>query len=138
VLNKVDVAERGQVAALLGRYPRAVAVSAKGGQALAELAQAASRALSRGFLDVDVETGVDNGRLLAQLASYGEVLSKRYTDSRVIVHCRIPERAMAQLRSTDTYVRPHGANGRGEKNGQARSGETPGASGPTSNGDPRN
>ena len=41
---------------------------------------------------------MENGRLLAQLSSYGEVLSKRYTDSRVIVHCRIPERAMGHLR----------------------------------------
>ena len=67
-----------------------------------------SEALSHSFLDVDVETGVDNGRLLAMLASHGEVLSKRYTDSRVIVHCRIPERAMSHLRGPDTQIRPHG------------------------------
>ncbi len=112
VLNKVDAADRGNVAALMGRFPRAVAISAMSGQGLEELAAAVSRALSHSFLDIDVETGVDNGRLLAQLASYGEVLSKRYNDSRVIVHCRIPERAMGHLRSADTYIRPHGsANG---------------------------
>jgi len=123
VLNKIDAADRGQVAALLGRYPRALAVSAKKGQGMPELTQAVSRALSHGFLDVDVETGVDNGRLLAQLASYGEVLSKRYTDSRVIVHCRIPERALSHLRYADTYIRPHGranaatADGNGQPTG---------------------
>jgi GTP-binding protein HflX len=109
VINKVDAADRGQVAALMGRYPRAVGISAKSGQGLEELATAVSRALSHGFLDIDVETGVENGKLLAQLASYGEVLSKRYNDSRVIVHCRIPERAMGHLRSADTYIRPHGS-----------------------------
>ena len=33
--------------------------------------------------------GVDNGRLLAYLAAHGEILSKKYPDERVIVHCRI-------------------------------------------------
>ena len=44
------------------------------------MAAAVSEALSRSFLDVDVETGVDNGRLLAYLAAHGEVLSKQYHD----------------------------------------------------------
>ncbi len=118
VLNKTDMADRSLVAGLLGRYPQAVAVSAKTGDGIAQLANEVSRALSHGFLDVDVETGVSNGRLLAQLSSYGEVLSKRYTDSRVIVHCRIPERALGHVRSPDTYIRPH-ANGAAGSNGMA-------------------
>jgi GTP-binding protein HflX len=127
VLNKVDVADRGQVAGLLGRYPRALPVSAHTRQGIAELTSAVSRVLSHGFLDVDVETGVDNGRLLAQLASYGEVLSKRYADSRVIVHCRVPERALGHLRSADTYIRPHGRASGASADGNGRpSGETGG------------
>ena len=119
VLNKVDVADRGQLAAIKSRYPHALAVSAYTGQGLDALAAAVSQALSHSFLDVDVETGVENGRLLALLSNHGEVLSKRYTDSRVIVHCRIPERAMGHLRGTDAVIRPHGrpagesANGNG-------------------------
>jgi GTP-binding protein HflX len=108
VLNKIDMADRALVAGLMDRYPRTVAVSAKSGEGISKLAQEVSHALSDGFLDVDVETGVENGRLLALLANYGEVLSKRYTDSRVIVHCRIPQRALGHLRSADTYIRPHG------------------------------
>jgi GTP-binding protein HflX len=108
VLNKVDMAERGQVAAIKSRYPHAVAVSAYTGQGIDALATAVSQALSHVFLAVDVETGVENGRLLACLASHGEVLSKRYTDSRVIVHCRIPERALGNLRADDAEIRPHG------------------------------
>ena len=108
VLNKVDVADRGQLAAIMSRYPHALAVSAHTGQGIDQLAAAVSQALSHNFLDVDVETGVENGRLLAMLSSHGEVLSKRYTDSRVIVHCRIPERAMGHLRGTDAVIRPHG------------------------------
>ena len=124
VLNKIDAADRGEVAVLMGRYPHAVAVSAHTGQGIAELEQAVSRELSHGFLDVDVETGVENGRLLALLSNYGEVLSKRYTDSRVIVHCRIPERAMGHLRQADVYIRPHGRTAAAtEANGEAAAAE---------------
>ena len=108
VLNKVDVTERGQLTVLLGRYPHAVPVSAHTGQDIDRLAAAVSKALSHGFLDVDVETGIENGRLLATLATHGEVLSKRYTDSRVIVHCRIPERALGYLHAEQVDIRPHG------------------------------
>ncbi len=66
---------------------------------------------------MDVETRVDNGRLLAQLACHGEVLSKRYTDTRVIVHCRIPERALGNLRYADTQIRPHGKTPSAASNG---------------------
>ena len=38
--------------------------------------------LSHNFLDLDVETGVENGRLLAQLSAFGEVLSQRYSRRR--------------------------------------------------------
>jgi GTP-binding protein HflX len=117
VLNKTDAADRGQVAAILSRYPRALAVSARTRAGIDELEAAVSQALSHSFLDVDVETGVDNGRLLALLSSYGEVLSKRYSDSRVIVHCRIPERAMGHLRHTDAEIRPHFRPGASSANG---------------------
>jgi GTP-binding protein HflX len=75
------------------------------------LAAAASEALSHNFLDIDVETGVENGRLLAALSARGEVLSRRYVDNRVVVHCRIPQRALAHLHSPDTTIRPHQRGG---------------------------
>lgn len=126
VLNKVDVADRGQVATILGRYPRAIPVSAYSGQGIDQLSQAVSEALSHGFLDIDVETGVENGRLMALLSSHGEVLSKRYTDTRVIVHCRVPQRAIMHLRGADTTIRPHGQTG--ELNGNGHSGDSDAAS----------
>jgi GTP-binding protein HflX len=111
VLNKVDAADRGQIAALKSRYPHALGISARNGKGLDELGQAVSQALSHSFLDLDVETGVDNGRLLAMLSVHGEVLSKHYMDSRVVVHCRIPQRAMSHLYGANTTIRPHQANG---------------------------
>jgi GTP-binding protein HflX len=109
VLNKIDAADRGQIASIMARYPHALRISAHSGQGIDELKAAVSQALSHGFLDVDVETGVDNGRLLAMLSSHGEVLSKRYVDSRVFVHCRVPQRALGHLRGGDVIIRPHGA-----------------------------
>jgi len=113
VLNKVDaLADRGQLDGLLNRYPNAVAVSARKGQGLGQLAGAVSEALSRNFLDVDIETGVGNGRLLAYLAAHGEVLSKQFSETRVVVHCRIPQKHLSQISDEQTVVRPH-ANGNG-------------------------
>jgi GTP-binding protein HflX len=120
VLNKSDAAEPGQLSALLSRYPRAVPISARTGQGADRLAQAVSESLSHGFLDVDVETSVSNGRLLALLSTYGEVLSKRYNDSRVIVHCRVPQRSLAHLFGPDTTIREHATNGSLGGNGNGR------------------
>ncbi len=126
VLNKCDATDRGQLAAIRSRYPHALPVSAHTGEGIDKLSAAVSQMLSHNFLDIDVETGVENGRLLALLSSHGEVLSKRYTDTRVIVHCRIPERAMGHLRGAHADIRPHGqvaATAGG--NGHARSAAVP-------------
>jgi GTP-binding protein HflX len=107
VLNKVDAAaSRHQIDRLLARYPNAVPLSARTGQGLPQLAATVSDALSRNFLDVDVETGVDNGRLLAYLAAHGEVLSKRYQDSRVVVHCRMSREHLGRIHEEATVIRP--------------------------------
>ncbi len=119
VLNKVDAAEdRGQVEMLRARYPNAVPISARRKIGLEKLADVVSQALSRGFVDVDIETAVDNGRLLAYLAANGEVLSQRYNDSRVIVHCRISQLHLGRLHDDRAVIRPHtNANGNGSSNG---------------------
>ena len=46
-------------------YPPAIPVSARTGEGLSRLAAAVSDALTHHFLDVDIETDVANGRLLA-------------------------------------------------------------------------
>jgi GTP-binding protein HflX len=92
VLNKADALEGpARMEGLLRRYPNAIPLSARTGLGIPQLAVAVSDALSRTFLDVDVEMGVENGRAMAYLAAHGEILSKQYHDSKVIVHCRIPQ-----------------------------------------------
>jgi GTP-binding protein HflX len=117
VVNKIDaLPDRLRLDGILSRYPNAVPISAQTGFGLSNLAAAVSEALSRSFLDVDVEIGVENGRLMAYLAAHGEVLSKKYHDSRVVVHCRIPSQHLGRIQDGSLGVRPH-------RNGGVESGQ---------------
>jgi GTP-binding protein HflX len=106
VINKIDaVPDRARLEGLLGRYPGAVTISARTGRGLPQLATAVSDALSRSFADVEVEMGVENGRLMAYLEAHGEVLSKRYHDTRAIIHCRIPQEYLGRIEEDGIVVR---------------------------------
>jgi GTP-binding protein HflX len=110
VLNKVDaVADRASLAPVLKRYPNAILLSARTREGIDRLHVAVSDALSRSFADLDVETSVANGRMLAYLAAHGEVLERRYADERVIVHVRIPQRHLGSLHEPGTRFWPHEA-----------------------------
>jgi GTP-binding protein HflX len=105
VLNKVDSPEAvDRLGGLQQRYPNAIAISARTGLGIDRLMQAVSDAMSRNFCDLDVETSVDNGKLLAYLAAHGEILSRRYNEDRVTVHCRIPERHLGRVRESALSV----------------------------------
>lgn len=113
-LNKVDLVDDPvKVEALRNRYPNAVEISAETGEGLSRLASKVSDALSRDFLDLEIELDVGNGRLLAYLAQHGEVLSRTFVENRVTVHCRISEKHLGKLQnSPDVMTRPYvGANG---------------------------
>jgi len=115
VLNKVDsLPDPQRLDGLLNRYSNAIPISARSGTGLDRLAAAVADALSRAFLDVDVEMGVENGWAQAYLAAHGEVLSKRYTESRVIVHCRIPRSHLNRMDHGGISVRAHHADGNGD------------------------
>jgi GTPase len=143
VLNQIDrVREPGFLEGLKVRYPTAIAVSARSGEGLPRLATAVSDALTQHFLDVDVETDVANGRLLAYLAQHGEILSRTYTGERVSIHCRLPRKYVGRIRPDDAVIRPRvtavhrNGNGNGHGNGALHAsgaahhnGETVGGSG---------
>lgn len=117
-LNKVDsVEDRLRVETLLSRYPNAVAVSARTGEGLSRLATKVSETLSSDFLDLEIDMDAGNGRLLAYLSQFGEVLSRTFAENRVTVHCRIAQKYMGQLRNgPEVSVRPYLGNGK--SNGQ--------------------
>ncbi len=132
VLNQVDaIAEHGTLDRLKDRYPSAIAVSARTGEGLNRLAVAVSEALTHHFQDVDIEIDVANGRLLAALATNGEILSRTYTDDRVSIHCRMPRKFLGQVSPQEAQIklRSNGqvwvrdgeepANGFAESNGLA-------------------
>jgi len=106
VLNKIDHLRAAPlVEGMLRKYPNAIPISARSGEGFDRLAHAASDALSRTFVDVEVETTAANGKLIAFLQGHSEVLSMRYLGDRVIVHCRIPERFLGRLSGDDTTLR---------------------------------
>lgn len=108
VINKLDqMSEEGLWEEILERYPGAIGISAKTGQGLENFSQAVADALSRFFADIDVEMGVDNGRLMAYLARHGEVLTREYEGERLTMHCRIPQRFMGQVRGDGVTVTDH-------------------------------
>ena len=77
---------------------------ARRGEGLTRLATTVSNALTQHFLDVDVETDVANGRLLAYLAQHGEILSRTFTDDRVSVHCRLPRKYAGRIRPDEAVI----------------------------------
>lgn len=109
VLNKIDAVDDAvHLEALRNRYPNAIEISARAGQGMSDFAQRVSRAMSRDFHDVEIDMAVSNGRLLAYLAKYGEVLSKTYADDRMIVHCRISQRHLGPIReNNDVHIQPY-------------------------------
>lgn len=106
VVNKIDrLASETSLGGIINRYPNAIPVSARERIGFEQLAYRVSDALSRTFCDVDVETGVENGKLVAYLSAHGEVLSKRYEDQRVIVHCRIPQKHLGRIKGSGAIIR---------------------------------
>ncbi|NMC21040.1 MAG: GTPase HflX [Thermogutta sp.] len=93
VINKVDkVEDRAALHALTQRYPHAIPISARTGEGLHRLSATVSESLARRFLELEIETLVENGRLTAFLAHHGEIFSHRYgSDGRTVIHCRLPE-----------------------------------------------
>ena len=113
VLNKVDRLEnRADLTPILQRYPHAIPVSARTKEGFDQLHQAVSDALSSSFHEINVTTGVANGRMLAYLAAHAEIMSKQYDeDNHVVIHCRIPGRHLGRLREEGTTVTIAGASG---------------------------
>lgn len=107
VINKIDqIEDRVRVDSLLAKYPHSIGISAKTGEGVGQLASAVAEALSRAYVDVDVEMGVENGRTLALLAAHGEILSRQYVDGRVRVHCRIAKAFLGRVYDEGVSIAP--------------------------------
>ncbi|GAA4439489.1 GTPase HflX [Bremerella cremea] len=110
VLNKIDrIEDSRQLEQLQARFPRAVPVSAYSGEGLDKLAIAVSDALSKSFSDVEIEAPVENGKLVAYCATHGEIVSKRYGNEKLFVHCRIPTAHLGRIENQNpgVVIRPY-------------------------------
>ncbi|MGQ9562102.1 MAG: GTPase HflX [Thermogutta sp.] len=99
VINKIDrMTDPARLHRVMERYPNALPVSAKTGEGLVRLSTMVAELLARKFIEVDVETGVGNGKLLAFLITHGELIHESYHDGdRVTVRCRLPEQYLSQV-----------------------------------------
>jgi GTP-binding protein HflX len=99
VLNKTDALESSEaLTVLLEKYPNAVPISAKNGSGFEQLTARVSETLSKEFFDLTITMPIGNGRLEAMLAREGEVLSSKYDETSAVIHCRIPQHVLGQLR----------------------------------------
>lgn len=107
VLNKIDSISSPRVLnRVLDRYPHAIPVSAKTQTGIEPLREAVGEALSREFLDVEIDVAHHDGKLLAYLSAKGKVESRDYHDSHVTVRVRMPAGAMGEVRRSAIAVTP--------------------------------
>lgn len=105
VINKIDQMPTPQLLdVILNRYPHAIAISAVTKEGFDSLSMAVSDALSRSFLELNVQTDVANGKLMAFIAAHGEILSKQFSETEVSIHCRLPVKFAGQIDRTQATV----------------------------------
>lgn len=107
VLNKIDQAEPSILEQLKNWYPNAVQVSARDRTGLLELHEVVSDALSRSFVNVDIEFPVSDGKLMAYLADKGEIISTHYGAEKVLIHCRISQEDLGRISHPDVSIGAH-------------------------------
>lgn len=109
VLNKADkVPDRSFLDVLKAHHDESVVVSAAQGDGLDRLEQAVREALHERALDAEVETGVENGRVLAYLAQHATIRDRTYDADRVLLQCLLPRRCLDFLNEHGALVRAHG------------------------------
>jgi GTP-binding protein HflX len=105
VLNKADrVPDRSFLDVLRAHHRDSIAISAARSEGLDRLEQAVREALNEQALDAEVETGVENGRVLAYLAQHAQIHGRTYAADRVLLHCRLPRRCLDFLSENGARV----------------------------------
>jgi GTP-binding protein HflX len=118
VLNKVDAIYGSQsLNRILDRYPHAVPVSAKTQQGFDNFIERVGQALSREFLDIEVDIAHADGRLLSYLSEKSEVISRHYGDDFVTLNVRIPAGAMGPVKRSALEIRTRDRVGETSENG---------------------
>jgi GTP-binding protein HflX len=108
VLNKSDkVPDRSYLDVLKAHHAESVSISAAQHEGLDRLEAAVREALSDRALEAEVETGVENGRVLAYLAQHAQIHDRTYDDGRVRLQCHLPRRCLEFLFENGVSVISH-------------------------------
>jgi GTP-binding protein HflX len=111
VLNKADRVEDALSLRVLERaFPEAVACSAKTGAGLDALGAAVERAIAGRFVEMDLAIPAGDGRTLAALARYGQILSRAYDDGTARVRARVSVREVKKFERFRAGAAPGGAD----------------------------
>jgi GTP-binding protein HflX len=98
VLNKTDKIEDPMRLDLVEReHPGSVAVSARTGEGLEDLARTVMERLAGPPAEVSVRADAADGRLLAWLDHHAVILDKHIEDGAIVERVRLPERLIAEL-----------------------------------------
>jgi GTP-binding protein HflX len=109
VLNKVDrVPDRSYLDVLRAHHDESITISAGQHDGLDRLEQAVREVLHERALDAEVETGVENGLVLAYLAQHAQIRDRSYDADRVLLQCRLPRRCLDFLSEHGAQVRTNG------------------------------
>jgi GTP-binding protein HflX len=105
VLNKIDrLTDPMRLTILQARHPNAIGVSAVKRLGLEELSNAVIGALSRDFVDSEVQVDAANGRVLAYLNAHAEIYRQEYRENKVIVSCYLPRHLLHHIQGPDVQV----------------------------------
>ncbi|MFH5822558.1 GTPase HflX [Georgenia sp. AZ-5] len=99
VLNKADLAAPEDLAALRTRYPESVAVSARTGQGIEELAHRIAELLPRPAEEVDLVVPYPRGDLVSRAHTDGEILHEEYVEGGTRLQARVDPELAADLRA---------------------------------------
>jgi GTP-binding protein HflX len=111
VLNKIDrLPDRSFLDVLRANHEGSIAISATKREGLDRLEQAVREALSEQAMDAEVETGVENGRVLAYLTHHAHIHDRIYEENRVRVRCRLPRQCVEFLNEHGARVHTNGAH----------------------------
>jgi GTP-binding protein HflX len=105
-LNQIDALDdRTHLESLRRLHPASVAISARTGEGLQELAALVRQLLSHHHAEAEIETHAGNGKLLAFIARNAEVVERTYIDDRVRLRVSMPRPLLAKIPASEATVR---------------------------------
>src|SRR5205085_1066151 len=98
VINKADAADPLTVQRLLRQEKRALVVSARTGEGIAELLALLDAELPRPEVEIEALVPYTQGALVSRAHAEGEVLSEEHTAEGTVLRARVHEELAAEFR----------------------------------------